>query len=87
MCLQRLGILAKKPDLRYKKLEPAREAELLATQSAILDTAAQLLKAGGRLVYSTCTIDRQKTSSRSRHFWPATRSLRWWSLPQRCPPG
>ena len=52
-----LGILAKKPDLRYKKLEPAREAELLATQSAILDTAAQLLKAGGRLVYSTCTID------------------------------
>ena len=52
-----LGILAKKPDLRYKKLEPAREAELLATQSAILDTAAQLLKPGGRLVYSTCTID------------------------------
>ncbi|MFT8029331.1 16S rRNA (cytosine(967)-C(5))-methyltransferase, partial [Salmonella enterica subsp. enterica serovar Enteritidis] len=52
-----LGILAKKPDLRYKKLEPAREAELLATQSAILDPAAQLLKAGGRLVYSTCTID------------------------------
>ena len=52
-----LGILAKKPDLRYKTLDPAREAELLATQSAILDTAAQLLKAGGRLVYSTCTID------------------------------
>ena len=51
-----LGILAKKPDLRYKKMEPAREAELLATQSAILDTAAQLLKPGGRLVYSTCTI-------------------------------
>ena len=52
-----LGILAKKPDLRYKKLEPARKAELLATQSAILDTAARLLKPGGRLVYSTCTID------------------------------
>ena len=52
-----LGILAKKPDLRYKKLEAARQAELLATQAAILDTAAALLKAGGRLVYSTCTID------------------------------
>ena len=26
-------------------------------QAAILDTAAALLKAGGRLVYSTCTID------------------------------
>ena len=52
-----LGILAKKPDLRYKKLDPSREAELLATQSAILDTAAAMLKPGGRLVYSTCTID------------------------------
>ena len=52
-----LGILAKKPDLRYKKLEATRQAELLATQAAILDTAAALLKAGGRLVYSTCTID------------------------------
>ena len=28
-----------------------------STQAAILDTAAALLKAGGRLVYSTCTID------------------------------
>ena len=52
-----LGILAKKPDLRYKKLEPVRQAELLATQAAILETAAALLKAGGRLVYSTCTIE------------------------------
>ncbi len=52
-----LGILAKKPDIRYKTLEKARHDELLATQSAILDTAAALLKAGGRLVYSTCTID------------------------------
>ena len=58
-----LGILAKKPDLRYKKLEAARQAELLATQAAILDTAAALLKAGGRLVYSTCTIDRQKSEA------------------------
>ena len=52
-----LGILAKKPDLRYKRLDPARQAELLATQAAILDTAAELLKAGGRMVYSTCTIE------------------------------
>ena len=52
-----LGILAKKPDIRYKTLGKARHDELLATQSSILDTAAALLKAGGRLVYSTCTID------------------------------
>ena len=29
----------------------------MAIQSAVLDTAASLLKACGRLVYSTCTID------------------------------
>ena len=52
-----LGILAKKPDIRYKSLPKVRHDELLATQSAILDTAASVLKAGGRLVYSTCTID------------------------------
>ena len=55
--VERMGFLAKKPDIRYKSLPKARHDELLATQSAILDTAASLLKAGGRLVYSTCTID------------------------------
>ena len=51
-----LGILAKKPDTRYKALDEARYAQLLATQASILDAAAGLLKPGGRLVYSTCTI-------------------------------
>lgn len=51
-----LGILAKKPDIRYKALDKARYAQLLATQASILDAAAGLLKPGGRLVYSTCTI-------------------------------
>lgn len=51
-----LGILAKKPDIRYKALDEARYAQLLATQALILDAAAGLLKPGGRLVYSTCTI-------------------------------
>lgn len=51
-----LGILAKKPDIRYKALDEARYAQLLATQASILDAAAGLLKPGGRLIYSTCTI-------------------------------
>ena len=68
-----LGILAKKPDLRYKKLEPDRQAGLRATQAAILDTAARLLKPGGRLVYSTCTIDPAENQQQVGAFlqrWP-----------------
>ena len=63
-----LGILAKKPDIRYKKLEKAKHDELLATQAAILDTAAGLLKAGGRLVYSTCTIDPEENENQIKAF-------------------
>ena len=63
-----LGILAKKPDIRYKTFEKARHDELLATQSAILDTAAAHLKEGGRLVYSTCTIDPAENEEQVRAF-------------------
>ncbi len=49
-----LGVLAKKPDLRYKSLEDA--ARLPAIQAEILETAARYVRPGGRLVYSTCTI-------------------------------
>lgn len=63
-----LGILAKKPDLRYKTLDPARQRELLDTQAAILDSAAALLKPGGRLVYSTCTIDPAENGQQVRAF-------------------
>ena len=50
-----IGIIAKKPDIRYKSLQGVEE--LHALQAKILATAARYLKQGGRLVYSTCTID------------------------------
>lgn len=49
-----LGVLGKKPDLRYKSLDDT--SRLPAIQAAILDTAAGYVKPGGRLVYSTCTL-------------------------------
>ena len=48
------GVFAKKPELRYK--DPAVSAPLPDIQLAILESASQYLKAGGLLVYSTCTI-------------------------------
>ena len=48
------GVLSKKPELRLKS--PETSAELPAIQSAILARSATLVRPGGRLVYSTCTI-------------------------------
>lgn len=49
-----LGIIRKKPEIRYKT--PEALAELPAVQLAILQNCADYVKPGGTLVYSTCTI-------------------------------
>ena len=49
-----LGIIRKKPDIRYKDM--ASLAGLPAIQSAILDNASRYVRRGGTLVYSTCTV-------------------------------
>ena len=49
-----LGVIGKKPDLRFKKKEETDR--LPAIQLAILRTGAEYLKPGGTLVYSTCTL-------------------------------
>jgi 16S rRNA (cytosine967-C5)-methyltransferase len=49
-----LGVLAKKPDLRYKN-EDGVDA-LPELQYEILSASARYLKVGGRLMYSTCTL-------------------------------
>ena len=48
------GVFAKKPELRYK--DPAASAALPDIQLAILKSASQYVKVGGKLVYSTCTL-------------------------------
>lgn len=63
-----LGILHKKPDIRYKTLDEPRRRQLLDTQRAILDCAAGYLKPGGRLVYSTCTIHPDENQAQIQAF-------------------
>lgn len=50
------GVLSRKPDIRYKDLDAARD-QLTALQLRILCTAAGYLRAGGSLVYATCSLD------------------------------
>ena len=53
-----LGEIAGKPELRQRPL-PDGDA-LRPLQLAILENGARLLKNGGRLVYSTCTLDKRE---------------------------
>ena len=50
-----LGVIGKKPDLRYKEISAADE--LVPLQSEILRCSAKYLKVGGIIVYSTCTLN------------------------------
>ncbi len=49
-----LGIIRKKPDIRYK--DPAALSALPPIQRAILANAARYVRPGGVLLYSTCTV-------------------------------
>ncbi|MGE0110576.1 RsmB/NOP family class I SAM-dependent RNA methyltransferase [Aquabacterium sp.] len=50
-----LGTLRRNPDLKWRQSPKAVE-ELQVKQTAILNSAARLLKPGGRLVYATCSL-------------------------------
>lgn len=59
-----LGVIGKKRDIKYK-VTPEAVTELAALQERILRTAAAYLKEGGRLLFSTCTINREENEE---HF-------------------
>lgn len=50
-----IGLLRRKPDIRYHKKD-SHSTSLSDLQLSILNEAAKVLKVGGRLIYSTCTI-------------------------------
>jgi 16S rRNA (cytosine967-C5)-methyltransferase len=62
-----LGTLRRNPDLKWRQ-SPQALAELTAKQSAILASAARLLKAGGRIVYATCSLLRAENEDIAAAF-------------------
>ena len=50
-----LGIITKKPEIKYKKLDDTKS--LLPIQKEILNTSSRYVKSGGKLVYSTCSVN------------------------------
>lgn len=62
-----LGIIGKKPDIKYHVTEDGL-AELAELQRAILTVAARYVKPGGKLIYSTCTINREENEDQADWF-------------------
>ncbi len=53
-----LGILRQKPEVKYK--DPATLGNLPELQLSVLQNGARYLKDDGRLIYSTCALDRRE---------------------------
>lgn len=64
-----LGVIRKKPDIRYKSLDDL--ARLPELQSRILANAARYVRPGGVLIYSTCTILRRENEAVAQAFLEA----------------
>ena len=61
-----LGVIGKKPEIRYKSL--ADFARLPEIQYAILENCAKYVKNGGILVYSTCTVLPEENENNAEMF-------------------
>jgi 16S rRNA (cytosine967-C5)-methyltransferase len=61
------GTLRHNPEIRWR-LKPADIAQLVDKQKAILHHASAAVKAGGLLVYSTCSIEREENEEVASDF-------------------
>ena len=61
------GVLRRKPDIKWTKEEQDVE-EMVTIQQQILESVSPLLKKGGTLVYSTCTIEPSENEQVIREF-------------------
>ena len=65
-----LGVLSKRADLRWRRT-PGEIRELRSLQDELLAGAAPLVRAGGFLVYSTCSIEPDENEERIERFLAA----------------
>lgn len=81
-----LGIMAKKPEIRYRMTKEAQQ-ELVELQQKILAVVQNYVKPGGILIYSTCTINREENQRNAdylcEHFDFQQEDIKPY-LPQEC---
>jgi 16S rRNA (cytosine967-C5)-methyltransferase len=79
-----LGVLPRKPDVRWRQ-NPDAIGGLTEVQGQLLDAAAAQLKAGGTIVYSTCTISPEENQAVIRRFLQAHPEFRLGDLTKCLP--
>jgi len=61
------GVLARRIEVRYR-VNPAAIKEIAKTQSQLLQQAAPMIKPGGKICYSTCSIQKEENTERIKEF-------------------
>ena len=61
------GVIGKKPEIKYR-VTPQKQEEIVILQRSILDRAAEYVKPGGVLVFSTCTIAKEENEENMLWF-------------------
>ncbi|MBR5674889.1 MAG: RsmB/NOP family class I SAM-dependent RNA methyltransferase, partial [Neisseriaceae bacterium] len=61
------GTLRRNPDIKYRQ-SPDKVARIVAQQASIFQAASQLVKAGGRLIYATCSLLRNENEQQVETF-------------------
>lgn len=69
-----LGTLRRNPDLKWRQKE-TDVAELSELQAKILQSAARLVKSGGRLVYATCSLLQEENEAIAQAFSEANKDF------------
>src|SRR5207245_2471541 len=77
------GVLRRRPEVRWR-LRPEDLAALAALQDALIAQAVPLVRAGGRLVYATCSIEPEENAERAArllHDHPSLARLDSFAVP------
>lgn len=62
-----LGVLRRKPDIKWTKTQEDNNT-LTKIQRSIIDNSALYVKRGGKLLYSTCTVNKAENEDNVKYF-------------------